>query len=78
MRWASEGPGGQTYSCGPALRIQYPNVPKVMLELWCAWVPLFRCTLSKLTRFHTGAEIVVTSRRIEAAKRRKTPILIHF
>lgn len=56
--------------------MQYPNVPKVMLELWCAWVPLFRCTLSKLTLCQTGAEIVVTRRRIEAAKRRKTPILV--
>ena len=66
----------RTYSCGPAARIQYPKVPKLMVELWCARVPLLRCTFSKPTVFQTGADIVVIRSRIEAAKRKKTPILL--
>jgi hypothetical protein len=46
-----------------------------MVELWCAFVPLLRWTFNNATWFHIGAEIVVTSKRIEAVKRRKTPIL---
>lgn len=48
-----------------------------MVEL-CVVVWLSRCTLSRPTLFHIGAEIVVTSKRMEETKRKKTPILVYL
>ena len=39
---------------------------------------MLRCTFNKPTLFQTGAEIVVIRRRIDAAKRKKTPILLWY
>lgn len=47
------------------LRIQYPNVPKEIVD------ELARFTFSRAMSLTTGAEMVVMRRRMQAAKRRK-------
>ena len=59
-----------------ASRIQYPNVPKEA-ELCRTEVPLLSVTRRSDSRFTTGAEMVVTSKRMLATKRKSTPTLRH-
>lgn len=55
--------------------MQWPNVPNVTLELRMS-VLLVSVTLRMAMSPMTGAEMVVTRRRMAAMKRKMTPTLI--
>lgn len=57
---------------GGTSRMQWPKVPKMTEELRML-VLLVSITLRIAMSLMTGAEMVVTRRRMEAAKRRKVP-----
>lgn len=55
---------------------QWPNVPKMTLE-WRMSVLFVSMTLRMAMSLSTGAEMVVTRRRMAAMKRKVTPTLAH-